>query len=143
MGIGLAFIVYPLLVPQSLAVYLFGFVWVGFILLLDPLNKLLGNPSLFSDLEEGRLNKILSLMVAGYICGLFWEFWNYWAFTKWIYTFPITQSIKYFEMPILGFLGFGPFALELYVMYHFVAYLKRTFFREEVSLAENSIGSPN
>lgn len=126
MGIGLVFLLGPLLVPRSVAVYLFGFVWVGFVLLLDPLNKLLGNPSLFGDLEEGRLNTILSLTVAGCICGVLWEFWNYWAHTKWIYTFPITQNIKFFEMPILGFLGFGPFALELYAMYHFVAYLKVT-----------------
>jgi len=129
MIVGLLFVIGPLLVRQSLAVYLFGFVWVGFILFLDPLNKVLGNPSLLGDLEQGRLKTLLSLMVAGYICGLFWEFWNYWAHTKWVYTFPITQGLKYFEMPILGFLGFGPFALELYAMYHFAAYVKRAVVR--------------
>jgi hypothetical protein len=44
-----------------------------------------------------------------------WEFWNYWAHTKWVYTVPILPQIKIFEMPFLGFFGFGPFALECYV----------------------------
>lgn len=132
MGMGGLFLIGPLLVPQSIAVYLFGFVWIGFILVLDPLNRFMGKPSLFSDLERGNLNALLTLMVAGYICGLFWEFWNYWAHTKWIYTFPITQNIKYFEMPILGFLGFGPFALELYAMYYVVVGLKQKFSGEEI-----------
>lgn len=134
--IGLVFLIAPLLFRQSIAVYLFGLVWVGFILVLDPLNKIVGRPSLFGDLENGKLDTILSLMVAGYVCGLFWEFWNYWAHTKWIYTFPITQNIKYFEMPVVGFLGFGPFALELFGMYHFSVFLKRKAFREEIRLSE-------
>jgi hypothetical protein len=129
MGIGFIFLIGPLLVSQSVAVYLFGFVWVGFILVLDPLNNLFGKPSLFGDLEQGRLSPMLTLMAAGYICGLFWEFWNYWAHTKWIYTFPITQNIKYFEMPIVGFLGFGPFALELYAMYHVAVALGEKLFQ--------------
>jgi hypothetical protein len=66
---------------------------------------------------------ILSLMLAGYICGFFWEFWNYWAYTKWYYTVPILQNIKVFEIPVVGFLAYGPFALELYVMYNFVRLL--------------------
>ena len=132
MAVGFLFLVGPLLVPQSIAVYLFGLVWVGFILVSDPLSKILGKPSLFGDLEKGDLNVMLTLMVAGYICGLFWEFWNYWAHTKWIYTFPITQNIKYFEMPILGFLGFGPFALELYAMYYVVVGLKEKISGEAI-----------
>ena len=134
MVVGIVFLLFPLLVRQSLAVYLFGIVWVGFILFLDPLNKIFGRPSLFGDLEDGKLGTILSLMVAGYICGLFWEFWNYWAHTKWIYTFPITQNIKYFEMPILGFLGFGPFALELYAMYYFSVHIKQRLFKRSETL---------
>ena len=61
----------------------------------------------------------LTLMAAGMICGLLWEFWNYWAGAKWIYTVPFTRHSKYFEMPLLGLLGFPPFALECFAMYHF------------------------
>ena len=32
---------------------------------------------------------------------------------------PLLSEIKLFEMPVLGFLGFPPFALECYVLYQF------------------------
>jgi hypothetical protein len=49
-------------------------------------------------------------------CGFLWELFNFWAGSKWIYTVPYVGSLKVFEMPILGFLGFPPFAVECYVM---------------------------
>ena len=33
-----------------------------------------------------------------------WEFWNYWAGAKWIYTVPILPDVKLFEMPLPGYL---------------------------------------
>ena len=56
---------------------------------------------------------------AGGACGLLWEFWNYWAATKWTYTVPYLGGVKLFEMPVLGFLGFPPFAVECWAMYVF------------------------
>ena len=38
---------------------------------------------------------------------------------KWIYTVPGLSDWKLFEMPVLGFLGFPPFALECFTMYVF------------------------
>ena len=74
---------------------------------------------LIEDWERGRRGRAYSLLAAGAVCGILWEFWNYWAFAKWIYIFPILQSWKIFEMPAPGFLGFPPFALETYLMYCF------------------------
>jgi hypothetical protein len=71
-------------------------------------------------LLENDHNRILSLFIAGLICGLIWEFWNYWAATKWVYLAPFTSNVRIFEMPIAGFLGFGPFAWEFFSMYYFV-----------------------
>lgn len=59
------------------------------------------------------------LFVAGTLCGLLWEFWNYYAVTKWFYEIPFVGFFKIFEMPILGYLGYGPFAWELFAMYYF------------------------
>ena len=61
-----------------------------------------------------------ALLAAGLICGFLWEFWNYWALTKWTYTVPYFGDIKLFEMPVLGYLGFPPFAIECWAMYIFV-----------------------
>jgi hypothetical protein len=73
------------------------------------------------DLEEGKPQKIYLLLIAGLICGLLWEFWNFWALSKWIYTVPFFEKLKGFEMPCLGFFGFPPFAIQAYVMYNFIS----------------------
>lgn len=117
MFVGVLFLVVPVLVPQSIAVFLFGAVWIGFVFLLDPVNYFIGAKSLFREWENGRLNKLFSLLLAGLICGLLWEFWNYWATAKWVYIFPYLREPKLFEMPVIGFLGFLPFAVEVYVMW--------------------------
>ncbi|MBI5585600.1 MAG: hypothetical protein HY892_17460 [Deltaproteobacteria bacterium] len=100
--------------------YAFPLVWGGFVFLLDPVNYRRGRSSLFEDLEQGSLTKFYQLLLAGLICGGLWEFWNYWATAKWIYTVPWVGEVKLFEMPVLGFLGFPPFAVECYVMAHYL-----------------------
>jgi len=111
---------FPLLASPNLAKYLAAPVWLGFIFLLDPLNYGMGKNSLFGNLERGDPRTLYSLLISGILCGLLWEFWNYWAGAKWHYTVPILAEVKIFEMPILGYFGFPPFALECYVLYAFV-----------------------
>jgi hypothetical protein len=94
----------------------FALVWCGFFLLLDPINYRCGAPSLLKGWEQGSLRKPMLLMTAGFICGILWEFWNYWAAVKWIYTVPFFDRFKIFEMTAPGFLGFIPFSLECYAM---------------------------
>ncbi len=117
--VGLAFMVIPPLLPYRISRFLFGFVWLGVIFFLDPINHRMGAPSLIAEWEEGRLGRTLALLVGGALCGVLWEFWNFWAGAKWIYAVPILGDIKIFEMPVLGFLGFPPFCLECYVLYQF------------------------
>jgi hypothetical protein len=116
---GLIFLALPVFLPK----YFFPLIWGGFVFLLDPINAKMKGPSLLKDLSNGRPQKAIQLLIAGMVCGLLWEFWNYWAKSKWIYTVPFVGDIKLFEMPVLGFLGFPPFALECYVMYNFVSCL--------------------
>lgn len=113
----------PLLVPPEMGAYLFAPVWLGFVLLLDPVNRRLQLPSLLGDLERGRRERLHALLASGWICGWLWEFWNYWAAAKWVYVFPMFQRWKIFEMPAPGYLGFLPFALECFAMYVFAAWL--------------------
>jgi len=123
--LGMVFVLAPLLVPVRFGQYLFGAVWVGFVLLLDPLNFFGGGRSLLGDLEAGRRTTLYSLLVSGLVCGILWEFWNYWAAAKWVYIFPIMQGWKIFQMPLAGYLGFPPFALECFVMYEFLGTVRR------------------
>ena len=128
--IGLAFLILPLLWPQ----YFFPLVWGGFIFLLEPLNHRLGAPSLMREWEQGSLRTFFLLLLAGAICGLLWEFWNFWSVSKWIYTIPYVGWLKVFEMPILGFIGFPPFAVECFVMMSTVSIFRNKRIRSELAL---------
>jgi hypothetical protein len=62
----------------------------------------------------------VALLASGAICGVLWEFWNFWATTRWTYTLPYLGDAKLFEMPLVGYLGFPPFALECYAMWQWL-----------------------
>jgi hypothetical protein len=100
--------------------YFYPFVWLSFYFILDPINYLHKQPSILRYWKSGNIRKPLALFVSGTICGLLWEFWNYYSVTKWYYNIPFVGFFKIFEMPILGYLGYGPFAFELFAMYYFV-----------------------
>lgn len=123
--VGLAFVTLPVVIPAHIGAYLFGAVWVGFVLLLDPVNYRWRGFSFLREFEEGESGTFKSFLLAGWICGILWEFWNYWAAAKWLYIFPIGQGWKVFEMPLAGYLGFLPFAVECKVMYEFLKTLRR------------------
>ena len=124
---GTAMVIIPPLFPPQIAAFLFGFVWIGFIPLLDTLNDLLGAPSLRRQIEAGDFARLWALLAGGMACGFLWEAWNYQAFLAdgafWIYTVP--QPLRIFglhfgKMPLLGLLGFPPFAVELHAFYVFL-----------------------
>jgi hypothetical protein len=115
-GIGVITFVLPMVFPK----YFYPLIWVTFFFLLDPINYLHKQPSIIGHLKDKKLVIPLSLLLAGIVMGFFWEFWNYWALNKWFYNIPFVGFFKIFEMPILGYLGYFPFALELYAMYWFV-----------------------
>jgi hypothetical protein len=129
--LGLVLLLWPLLWPSP---YLAAPVWLGFILLLDPINAAMGGESLGRDLSRGDWRRIVNLAGAGLLCGVLWEFWNYWARTKWIYTVPILPEFRIFEMPILGYGGFPAFALECFTMYETVRLLVWRGQRRAISL---------
>jgi len=106
----------PLLYPSA---WFAPVIWLSFIFLFDPVNALRGQPSITNDLRHGDWRRLWSLLLSGLVCGVLWEFWNYWAISKWTYTVPFFGDVKIFEMPVLGFLGFPPFAVECWVMYIF------------------------
>ena len=115
--VGVVGVVMPIIYPNE---WFAPVVWLSFIFLLDPLNALRGWPSIAGDLARGDWRRLFSLLTAGLLCGFLWEFWNYWALSKWTYTVPYFGNIKIFEMPVFGFLGFPPFAIECWAMYIFV-----------------------
>jgi hypothetical protein len=116
-AVGALFVTLPLLVVSA---WLVPLVWTGFVLLLEPLNARAGRPSWLGALARGDASRLVALLASGAVCGVLWELWNYWATTRWGYTVPYLGDVKLFEMPVLGYLGFPPFALECFAMWQWV-----------------------
>ena len=114
---GAVMLAWPIVWPSP---YLAAPVFLGFIFLLDPINARAGRESLVADWKVGRTDRLFNLIFSGVLCGILWEFWNYWSGAKWHYTVPIMEDFKLFEMPLPGYFGFPAFALECFTMYVFV-----------------------
>lgn len=99
--------------------YAFPLTWIWLVLILDPLNHLRGRVSLIGQAAKGDYRLIVALAFGVLICGFFWEMWNFFAFPKWFYTVPFFDWLHIFEMPVLGYIGYIPFAWELYAGYQF------------------------
>lgn len=113
--LGLGMLALPLVWPRTF----FPLVWGGVWLLFDPyVYARRPEWSLFADIERGDWGRIGRIMLGGLAIGVLWEFYNFWAQGKWIYTVPWLEHTKLFEMPPLGFLGFPFFALEAWALYH-------------------------
>jgi hypothetical protein len=112
--IGLAMLALLLIWPR----WFFPLTWISLILLLDPLAYHLGRPSLLGLLEKGQRRPLVLLALGALACGFFWEMWNFYSYPKWIYDIPMFGYAHIFEMPLLGYLGYLPFGLELYPMTH-------------------------
>jgi len=115
-GMGISSFVLIMFFPK----YLFPFIWWSFYLIIDPINYLNKQPSIIKHIKDRKLAIPLSLFAAGIFCGLLWELWNYWALPRWVYILPAWAGPKIFEMPILGYMGYAPFAWEVYAAYYFV-----------------------
>ncbi|GAC1466376.1 MAG: hypothetical protein PVSMB5_09140 [Ktedonobacteraceae bacterium] len=118
--LGLAFLILPWVFPH----YCFPMIWLSIFFLLDPLNNFMGRKSAFAHLAV-RDWRFIVLPLSALVCGFFWEMWNFYALPKWYYTVPFIDFWKVFEMPLLGFSGYLPFALELFALYQFVLLITR------------------
>ena len=87
-------------------------VWVAPLLVLDGIADLRGRrPNVLSLVREGRAGPVLLIAVAGLGTGVLWELWNWGAVPHWDYRIPYVGVLPLFEMPLLGYLGYPPFAV--------------------------------
>lgn len=114
LGIGLAMLAVMLTWPR----YFFPFMWLSLFFILEPLCVWLSRRSILDRLAHGDWRTVAALCTAGLVCGFFWELWNIFSYPKWVYDIPIFGFWHIFEMPLLGYIGYLPFALELYVLVH-------------------------
>ena len=96
------------------------FVWLSLYFMLAAVNGLLGFRTLGAYTGYGDWRPPLALMLGALVCGFFWEFWNFWAYPRWVYHVPPFDFLHIFEMPLLGYGGYLPFGLELFALYHLI-----------------------
>jgi hypothetical protein len=119
-AIGVIMFALPLIWPRIF----FPLVWGGLIFLLEPLNFRRGAKSLVRFWQKGDLSHFVRLLLAGLICGFVWESFNFLAGARWEYAIPYLDKPKIFAMPLAGYLGFPPFAVECYVFFAAVSLLR-------------------
>ncbi len=109
------------LIPFALPEIGFPFIVVGMLLLMDPLCRLVKAPSVAQKFSIGRKDVLYGLFLTGIIVGFLWEFWNFQAVPKWIYNISYLplSNVKLFELPIAGYLGYLPLAVDIYLFYVF------------------------
>ena len=96
--------------------HFYPLVWLSVFFILEPINIWLGKRNLLASLRAGDWRPVIALSLGALICGFFWEMWNYFSYPKWIYHTPGAEFFRIFEMPVLGYLGYLPFAWELFAL---------------------------
>jgi len=98
----------------------FLFIWLWLYFIIEPINIWIGNRSLADWTRKGDWRPVISLWLGVLLTAFFWEMWNYYSYPKWIYHVSWGDWLHVFEMPLLGYGGYLPFALELYALYHLI-----------------------
>jgi hypothetical protein len=114
--VGLAMLLAMLVRPKIF----YPFVWISLVFIFEPINYWTGRPYFLNELRTGDWRTVIALSLGALVCGFFWELWNYYSFPKWIYHIPGLGCLRIFEMPLLGYGGYVPFALELYALKNFI-----------------------
>jgi hypothetical protein len=111
--LGVVMLILVLMYPQPLPYFL----WMSLFFIFELVNYLFGFPTILQYTENKSWTPVLQLFVAGLICGVLWEMWNYYSYPRWKYHLPGFEYLYVFEMPLAGYLGYLPFALELWAYY--------------------------
>lgn len=116
MGMGVTALVLAPFVPE-LAL---GLILLGVLLVLDPINFTHGRPSAWACLARRDCRVPVSFAAGSMAMGVVGEMWNYPASPKWTYDVPLIDFAYVFEMPVLGFFGYGLLALTILAVYQLV-----------------------
>lgn len=106
----------------------FWALWVGTLAVFAGTLMRLGIPTPFGDLAQGNWSPMILMALASMFNGFFWELWNWGSAhpdplpvsnpNYWMYDVPYVDVIHLFaEMPLLGYAGYLPFGLLVWVIF--------------------------
>ena len=121
---GLALIVLMVFFPYPL----FWALWVGTLAVFAGSLIRLDIPTPFSDMAQGNWSPAILMALSSMFNGFMWELWNWGSAhpdpvpvtnpNYWQYDVPYVDIIHVFsEMPLLGYFGYLPFGLLVWVMF--------------------------
>jgi len=96
--------------------YLYPLIWLAPLLIVDGVGGLLRRRSYMLGVLRSGWRDVTLIGLAGLLCGICWELLNSRAVPRWEYSVPFLGFWKIFEMPLLGFGGYVPFAWLVYVL---------------------------
>jgi len=106
---------------------LFWGVWIGTTAVFAAMLVRANIPSPFADLANGNWGPMLLMALSSGINGIFWEMWNYGSAhpqlpvanpNYWHYEIPYVDIIHlHSEMPLLGYFGYLPFGILVWVVF--------------------------
>jgi hypothetical protein len=111
-GLGLAMLALSMIWPA----YFYPLLWGSVFFIAEPINARSKGRSILEHTRQGDWRPVAALALGALICGFFWELWNYHSYPKWTYDTPGVEFAHLFEMPLLGYLGYPPFGLELFAL---------------------------
>jgi hypothetical protein len=113
-ALGVLALLLPLVFPRQT----FPLLWCGLFLLLDPVNRRRGYPSLLAQAADGDWGEVVVLTLTGFTAGFFWELWNSGsAGYRWVYRIPYFDTWPHlFAMPLPGYLGYPAFTYSAYAV---------------------------
>ena len=114
--LGILTLILEMILPQIF----YPLIWITVYFLIEPVNIKLQNRNLLKFTREGNWQPVFSLWIGCLICAFFWEMWNYYSYPRWYYHLPMVNFLHVFEMPLLGYIGYIPFSLELFAVYNFI-----------------------
>ena len=92
--------------------YGFPFLWLSPLVIVAAFQVREGHCPMLEAARRGAWGSLAAAVLAGLVCGFFWEMWNYYSLARWCYTVPFVDRWHLFEMPLLGYAGYLPFGLE-------------------------------
>lgn len=118
---GVACLTVPVAIPRlDAGEFLAPLVACGFLLVLDPVNRWRGWPSLWSDWSARYCHRIAALALSGTLCGLLADCLNAGASARW-HSIYAAADLKVFELPLAALAVLPVFALQAYVLHGWAA----------------------
>lgn len=118
---GVACLTVPVAIPRlDAGEFLAPLIACGFLLVLDPVNRWRGWPSLSADWSARYRHRVAALALSGAICGLLADCLNAGASAQW-HSIYAAAELKVFELPLAALAVLPVFALQAYVLHGWAA----------------------